>query len=89
MDLYHHAPKCLHVIFFNYTQKQHYLFNGFKLLQDEKKFVISYILSVYYDGINFLPISISAQSENELLQNALNIKYQPGVILLQWHIQVV
>jgi hypothetical protein len=50
----------------------------------ERNFVISYILSVYYDGINFLPISISAQSENELLQNALNIKlYQPGAILLQ------
>jgi len=56
----------------------------------KRNFVISYILSVYYDGINFLPVSISAQSENELLQNALNIKlYQPSAILLQWHKQVV
>jgi hypothetical protein len=56
----------------------------------ERNVVISYIPSVYYTGINFLPISVSAQSENELLQNALNIKlYQPGAILLKWHKQVV
>jgi hypothetical protein len=40
----------------------------------ERNFVISHILSVNYEGINFLPISISARPEKELLQNTLNIK---------------
>ena len=46
----------------------------------ERNYVISYILSMYYDGINFLPNSISTQSENKLLQNALTLNSTSQVL---------